>query len=85
MPKLGRPMTYEETLERNRESDSIYAPSYYESLKKPINKDIKKMLSEAKKLKNIKYHNTSDDVINAIFKMSLKLVCKIILNNNTIY
>jgi hypothetical protein len=39
------------------------------AIKKDSKKDIKKMLSEAKKLKNIKQHNTSDDVLKAIFNV----------------
>ena len=32
-------------------------------------KDIEKMLSEAKKMKNVKYHNTPDDIIKTIFNV----------------
>ena len=56
--------------EEERKSIEPYSKNFLDKPTKSTDKkDIKKILSDAKKMKNVKHHNTSDDVLKTIFNI----------------
>lgn len=74
--------------EAERKSIEPYSKNFEEdkpkkSIKKSIKKDIKKIVSDAKKMKNIKYHDASDDVLKTIFNIIEHKTPKSVKAHNT--